>query len=218
VQVQPGNVVEVEGPVTLAGEILGRNNKVRVSAEQPTTLKIRINGNDNQITVLHAVAVRETSIRIGTHVPASNCTFEAKRGLSTEAGTQFLLPNQRNTILVGEYCMFSNNIKVRAGDSPHLLFDADTGEYLDVTDGIRIGNHVWVGEGVYITKNAVIADETIVAARAVVTRKFHEPFTALGGNPARVIRTRVRWIRNRGLLEPGTLERTSYERTWGPLD
>lgn len=38
--------------------------------------------------------------------------------------------------------MFSRQIVVRTGESPHLIFDADTEEYLDKSDGVFIGDHV----------------------------------------------------------------------------
>lgn len=93
-----------------------------------------------------------------------------------------------------------------------MLFDKDTGEYLDVSDGVFIGNHVWIGEKVYITKRAAIPDESVVAACSVVTKKFTEKNTVLAGNPAKIVKTNVQWIRNRGTLEEGSLYKDSYRR------
>ncbi|HFU2226513.1 TPA: hypothetical protein ACH48W_004743 [Escherichia coli] len=36
-----------------------------------------------------------------------------------------------------------------------------------------MGNHVWIGQDVYIGKNSFIADGCIIAARATITKKIH---------------------------------------------
>jgi acetyltransferase-like isoleucine patch superfamily enzyme len=44
-------------------------------------------------------------------------------------------------------------------------------------------------------KNAGLPDNTIVAAKSVVSKKFTESNTVVGGNPARVVKTGVNWDR-----------------------
>jgi acetyltransferase-like isoleucine patch superfamily enzyme len=56
-------------------------------------------------------------------------------------------------------------------------------------DKIRIGNDVWIGEGVYIRRGVTIGDGAIAAARAVVTKDV-PPYAIVGGIPARVLRYR----------------------------
>lgn len=100
--------------------------------------------------------------------------------------------------------MFSRNITIRCGDSPHLIFDRTTGRYLDVSDGVFIGNHVWVGENVYITKKVTVPDECVVGACSVVSRRFSDTHCILAGNPARIVRTSIQWIKNYNILEDGS--------------
>lgn len=54
---------------------------------------------------------------------------------------------------------------------------------------IFIGNDVWVGQDVYIKGGVTIGDGAIVAARSVVTRDV-EPYTVVGGVPAKFIKRR----------------------------
>lgn len=54
---------------------------------------------------------------------------------------------------------------------------------------IIIGNDVWIAANVVILPNVVIGDHSIVAAGAVVNRDV-EPWSIVGGVPARVIGTR----------------------------
>lgn len=54
---------------------------------------------------------------------------------------------------------------------------------------ITIGNDVWIGNGVRIMSGITIGDGAIIGAGAVVTRDV-PPYTVVGGNPARKLRTR----------------------------
>ena len=52
-----------------------------------------------------------------------------------------------------------------------------------------IGNDVWIGYGATILNGVSVGDGAIIAAGAVVTKDV-EPYSIVGGNPARVIRKR----------------------------
>ena len=52
---------------------------------------------------------------------------------------------------------------------------------------IRIGNRVWIGSNVTITKGVTIGDNSIIAAGAVVNKDI-PPDVIAGGVPARIIR------------------------------
>lgn len=61
--------------------------------------------------------------------------------------------------------------------------------YADRNTKITIGNDVWIGEGVFIRRGVSIGDGAVIAARSVVVRDV-EPYTIVGGVPARPIRKR----------------------------
>ena len=52
-----------------------------------------------------------------------------------------------------------------------------------------IGNDVWIGHDATIMPGVQIADGAIIATKAVVTKDV-EPYTIVGGNPAKPIRKR----------------------------
>lgn len=52
-----------------------------------------------------------------------------------------------------------------------------------------IGNDVWIGYGATVMNGVTIGDGAIIAARSVVTKDV-QPYTIVGGNPAKVIRQR----------------------------
>ncbi len=58
---------------------------------------------------------------------------------------------------------------------------------------IVIGQHVWIGSQVKVLRGVEISDGSMVAANSVVTRSFREPNVLIGGHPAKVIKTNIRW-------------------------
>ncbi len=67
--------------------------------------------------------------------------------------------------------------------------DPDDPEFLQRVAPIKLEDHVWVGSRAMILKGVTIGRGAVVAAGSVVTKDV-EPFTIVGGNPARVIRKR----------------------------
>lgn len=53
----------------------------------------------------------------------------------------------------------------------------------------RIGNDVWIGRDVQMTPGRTISDGTIIAMAAVLTKDF-PPYSIVGGNPAKIIKSR----------------------------
>ena len=75
---------------------------------------------------------------------------------------------------------------IRIGSGSHLygrlLLFAKSGE-------IIIGDGVWIGANVVVTRNVTIGAHSIVAAGAVVTRDV-EPYSIVAGVPATLVRRR----------------------------
>nr|HQE12748.1 hypothetical protein [Flavipsychrobacter sp.] len=60
-----------------------------------------------------------------------------------------------------------------------------------------IGNHIWIASHVSILKGVHIADNTVVATRAVVTKSFIEKNILIGGMPAKKLKENINWDRQR---------------------
>jgi len=211
---EDGNTVRISGTAAVTGEIRGTGNLVEISSKAPVCeVRVSINGDNNVVSMVDVGTTRGLVVQVGNHRTADRCSFTVGVGTSFEVGVQALLYQDGNAITLGQDCMLSNTIVFRGGEHPHLIFDMDTGAYLDVSDGIVIGNHVWIGEGAYITKHVTISSGSVVAARSVVTRRFDEENVVIGGNPARVVKRRVEWLRNHGSLKPGSRYEQAYRDT-----
>ena len=80
----------------------------------------------------------------------SNCSADIKENTFCADCSIFLVDN---SIEIGKNCMFSNNIRIIT--DAHSVIDKTTKEVLNKpTKPIKIGNHVWIGERVTLTKNA----------------------------------------------------------------
>ena len=94
--------------------------------------------------------------------------------------------------IAGDGGMFSDNIYIRTSDS-HSIIDVNSGKRINYDQDIILGNRVWLGHGVTLLKGAEIADDSIVGSQSVVTKKFNTPNTIIAGNPAKVVKSGVKW-------------------------
>ena len=213
------NIIKIPEGFNCNLKIRGENNLVEIEeGAADSSLVLDICGSHNIIFIGRGHVMRGLKINIGTSSPASYVNCAIGRWFSIEPNSRFLLHNSGNKLIIGDSCMFSNNITVRLGELPHLLFDALSGEYVDVSNCVEIGDHCWVGENVYITKSAGIKNDVIVGACSVLTKKFDQKNVVLAGNPAKLVRENITWIRNKNLLKDGTPEHSSYyehERSFG---
>ena len=68
-----------------------------------------------------------------------------------------------------------------------LSFDLNNGLFSN--GDIKIGNDVWIGEGALIMSGVSIGTGAVIAANSVVVKDV-DPYTIVGGNPAKLIKPR----------------------------
>ena len=197
------NVIELGENITLTGVIRGRGNVIRIAASRNLqTLNLHVHGNNNTVTIGARSVLQNLRVEIGSERwQCSRSRLIIGKGFSIASQSRFILPNSGNIVEIGNDCMFSSNIVVRAGEYPHLIFDRDTGDYLDVSEGIFIGDHVWVGDGAFVGKSVTLPAHSIIGTRSVVTKRFDETHCVIAGNPARIVKRAVQWIANEYTLE-----------------
>lgn len=175
-------------------------------------LKINIKGNNNIIKIHRSFQSNQSTInmfcdesqiligencRFGT--TTVNCTFKDKMKLTIGANVSInnllvIMQNQAH-ISIGNGCMFATHTAIWATDG-HAITDFNTGKIINETaPNVVIGDNCWIGEWAILTKNAKLPTGTVVGLRAVVTKQFKEQNTIIAGNPAKVVKTNVKWHR-----------------------
>lgn len=106
-------------------------------------------------------------------------------------------------IKIGKFCSISSNVTIFLGGNHTIYnvstypfgiinqdkFKSDRKNIVEKGSDTIIGNDVWIGHGVTILSGVTIGDGAIIAANSNVTKDV-DPYSIVGGNPARFIKKR----------------------------
>ena len=127
-------------------------------------------------------------------------------GHSFEDCARYLLPDEGvDRLIVGSFCSIGSGAAfIMAGNQGHrhdwissfpFYWMPEVPAFAGVENGYRpagdtvIGNDVWIGSEAIIMPGITVGDGAVIGTRALVTRDV-EPYTIVGGNPAKPIRKR----------------------------
>lgn len=94
-----------------------------------------------------------------------------------------------DVIEIGEDATIGRDVCIRSYDG-HTLEE----EGYKISAPIRIGKHVWIGQGATILKGVKVGDGAIIASGALVTKDVPAG-SLVGGVPAKVIKDNIKWHR-----------------------
>ncbi len=132
----------------------------------PTSLTI---GSDSFIA---AGAIVRDSVTIG-----SRCSVNAYAQIS-------------GTVTIGDDVRIASHVTIVGFN--HSYSDLNTPIHTQAltSKGIDIGNDVWIGANAVVCDGVTIGNHAIIAAGAIVTKDIEE-YAIVGGNPARVLKSRL---------------------------
>jgi len=110
--------------------------------------------------------------------PHPDATFRMGAYCSTAVGSEVFLGGGHRTDWVTTY-----PFNIIEGKHPEITGHPST------KGDVNIGNDVWLGRGTTIMSGVTVGDGAVVAAGAMVVKDV-EPYTIVGGNPARPLRKR----------------------------
>ena len=172
--------------------VYGKNNNITISKGcRLYKLKISVTGDGNSIVLGKNVVGNQLEIWVEDNNNTVTIGDDTKL-----AGKVHLACTESTQLSIGLRCLFSSEIVIRTGDS-HLIMGED-GERLNAAKPVLIGNHVWIGHRVLITKGVKIMDESVVGTGSIVTKEFNESNVIIAGVPAQVIKRKVKWDISRG--------------------
>ncbi|EHJ56749.1 hypothetical protein HMPREF9318_01369 [Streptococcus urinalis FB127-CNA-2] len=108
-----------------------------------------------------------------------NITFE--EDVFVNSGCHF---QDQGGIEIGQGSLIGHNVVLATVN--HALEPSQNRK--NTYNGITIGNHVWIGSNATILPGVRVGDWAVIAAGAVVSKDV-EPYTIVGGVPAKVIKT-----------------------------
>ena len=97
-----------------------------------------------------------------------------------------------NNTKIGKDVMMGRNLYMLENTHVHDRVDISMREQgmKGKRDQVIIGDDVWIGNDVLIVGTRTIATGSIVAARTVLVKSFPE-YSMIGGNPSRLIKSRI---------------------------
>ncbi|SIS85070.1 chloramphenicol O-acetyltransferase type B [Chryseobacterium ureilyticum] len=139
-------------------------------------------------------------------------------GHSFDKCARYLIPDRDDVdkLIIGSYCSIGTGVSfIMCGNQGHrydwissfpFFYMSEVECFKDSKDAFMlagdtiVGNDVWIGAEAMIMPGIKIGDGAVIGSRALVTRDV-EPYTILGGNPAKPIKKRFNEYHIQLLLE-----------------
>lgn len=144
-------------------------------------------------------AIRNSKVHKTAAIEGGSQIVDSTMGRHSFCGYDCVLLN----VDIGSFCSIADNVYV--GGSAHPMHFVSTSPvFLSHRDSVkakfskhdyhhmprtRIGNDVWIGYGARIKAGISVGNGAVVGMGAVLTRDV-APYTVVGGNPAREIKSR----------------------------
>ncbi|GAF65683.1 putative acetyltransferase [Bacillus sp. TS-2] len=183
-------------PMLVNSEIMfnGQNNKIEFAEDvRLENVKINFLANDGYCFIGEGSTFKGTiSIGLGCSV------YIGKR--LTVTHNCLITTSEFVEARIGDDCMFASANQIRCDDA-HPIFDVETGERLNKSRSIQIGNHVWLAYGATVLSGASIEEGSVIGHSSVV--KGHIPNNVIAvGNPAKVIKSNIAWDKSHLSITP----------------
>ncbi len=197
--------------------IKGDNNVINLIREDGSIkrvqdakrLRIMINGDDNTITVPESFENSNADIKI----IGNKNMFYIENPMNFVQKSKFEITGENKQISIGKnfksngILMYAVDADIKIGDDFmtggdvsirttdwHKIFNED-GEQTNLPSDVKIGNRVWLAQGVTVLKGVEICDDSVVGINSVATKKYKKSNVVIAGAPAKIVKEGITWQR-----------------------
>lgn len=170
-------------------------------------VKIKANGKNSKVFIAPGCRLQNfeilcfgnnNNIYIDEDCTGSNVVLWCSEGGNIRIGKKVhftggiqLVANEGKEIIIGNNCLFADNITFRTGDS-HAIYNAE-GLRINYAQDIHIADHVWFASGATILKGTEIGEDSVVGTKTLVSGKHYGERSLIVGNPGRVVKENIHW-------------------------
>lgn len=175
--------------------IKGSGNQIIFNAEGRNFLsicKIKIYGNNNRVFI-HGE--RNSFVGVEIWIENDGNSFEAGNRCVISGKTHIAITEGKSVVL-GDDVLLSSSIHIRTSDSHSILSIANE-ERINNAQSVSIADRVWIGNRATILKGVEIGSDCVVATGSVLTKADGRSNVIYGGNPAKIIKENIKWIKER---------------------
>ena len=167
----------------------GSDNLITLAADgRMINSKIRIKGDRCRVLIGPRAKLKSVTIELVW----DDCLVVIGAGTTWESGA--FICDRGQAIIVGNDCMFSNNIMVRTNDG-HGIWDNSSGKRVNMPGDVFIDHHVWIGNGARVSKGTRVGMGSVIGQCAVASGTL-QPECVYAGIPARKKRENIHWTRD----------------------
>ncbi|MCX6076321.1 MAG: acyltransferase [Campylobacterales bacterium] len=157
---------------------IGKNFKM-------TGCKVVMKGDNNSLIFGDDIRLRNLLIE----VIGENCSITVGSGSTIGEGSYISAREQNISLIIGERCGFSRNVKIMTSDGHPIYKD---GVRINEAKSITIEDDVWVADNVIILKGVTIGSGSVVGINSTVVKNIPKESVAVG-NPAKVVKENITW-------------------------
>lgn len=152
----------------------GSNILIGIGVEITGAENIKV-GNNISIMRFSSLYAHDGTLELGDHISINS---------NTHIGAA-----DKGKIVIGNHVIIAQNVVLRASDHGYSSLDVPIIQQGHVGGEIVIEDDVWICANVVVTSNVRVGRHSIIAAGAVVTKDI-DPYSIVGGVPAKLIKKR----------------------------
>lgn len=162
--------------ISIIGNYIDSKNNKIISPDNLNNCFVRFLGKNNQLTIHskanlknvyiefmmdNAVVEIDENVRMtGNWRIGHYCTMKIGKN-SSSTNPVYITCAEGASVIIGEDCMFATNNQIRTDDA-HPIYDVNTGNRINPSKDVILGNHVWIGYGAMLLGGTTVGSGSVI--------------------------------------------------------